>query len=324
MAKITDWNARPAEMFRQFIRSPDFAATARRLPAEGAVPAQISEETAANYDWMFGRFIDWIRAAGVPFSAVEGASIFAYLQQVDENGKLLLNSTIARRYVRLLERCYQYLEVWPNPGAAAILDALRHARPLGKDQAMHVLKEEQLQAFISALPDPNDGWKRWRDRAMQLAMLMGGLKVAEAIGLMTNEVDGQANFDDLDEFIKIRVTPEGKQRSSYEHSTIVRQPGASELVAWVHHRKTLRIPGPLLFPANFRGEPLNKATVYRQVKATFARANLDVRRAGGRTLRNTFAVKELDEVGSEVLKEHLGLALARSTEVYARAKEKLK
>jgi hypothetical protein len=68
-----------------------------------------------------------------------------------------------------------------------------------------------------------------------------------------------------------------------------------------------------------RGEPLDKATVYRQVKATFARAGINVPRSGGRTLRNTFAVKGFSEgtPASEMV-ERLGLALERSTQPYAR------
>jgi hypothetical protein len=69
------------------------------------------------------------------------------------------------------------------------------------------------------------------------------------------------------------------------------------------------------------GEPLHKATVYRQVKATFERAGLAVPRAGGRTLRNTFASQQLRQgTPQSELTGALGLALERSAEAYKYAK----
>jgi hypothetical protein len=64
-------------------------------------------------------------------------------------------------------------------------------------------------------------------------------------------------------------------------------------------------------------------TVYRQVKATFERAGINVDRHGGRTLRNTFAVEELRDGGTKTdLKKYLGLALERSAELYELAEAK--
>jgi site-specific recombinase XerD len=69
------------------------------------------------------------------------------------------------------------------------------------------------------------------------------------------------------------------------------------------------------------GESLHKATVYRQVKASFERAGLAVPRAGGRTLRNTFASQQLRQgTPQSELTTALGLALERSAEAYKYAK----
>jgi integrase/recombinase XerD len=58
--------------------------------------------------------------------------------------------------------------------------------------------------------------------------------------------------------------------------------------------------------------------VYRQVRATFERAGIDVARLGGRTLRNAFAVRELKQGGSfELVGEFMGHRKLRSTQAYA-------
>ena len=64
---------------------------------------------------------------------------------------------------------------------------------------------------------------------------------------------------------------------------------------------------------------MDKATVYRQVKKTFERAGLEMPRQGGRTLRNTFAVRELEKESVELVGQLLGLERQRSTEAYLNA-----
>ena len=97
--------------------------------------------------------------------------------------------------------------------------------------------------------------------------------------------------------------------------------GVAELTAWLKEREAMEIPGDLVFPANLEGEPLHKATVYRQTRATFERAGIAVARAGGRTLRNSFAVQQLDQgMPRSELTTALGLALERSTEAYRYAR----
>ena len=93
-----------------------------------------------------------------------------------------------------------------------------------------------------------------------------------------------------------------------------------EVHAWLRDRKVLNITGPLLFPASLQGGRLNPATVYRQTKATFSRSGIDVARLGGRTLRNSFAVQELQQGADiEVVGELMGHRRRRSTQYYADA-----
>lgn len=60
------------------------------------------------------------------------------------------------------------------------------------------------------------------------------------------------------------------------HHAQLRPFAVVEVVQWANECKALKIPGPLLFPATLQGGCLNKAPVYRQTKATFARAGIAV------------------------------------------------
>ena len=115
----------------------------------------------------------------------------------------------------------------------------------------------------------------------------------------------------------ISVSPASAGGTVRPHQTQLRPFAVPEVVAWIRERRTLRIPGELLFPATLDGGRLDKATVYRQVKATFARAGIEVSRQGGRTLRNSFAARELKAGGAiELVGEFMGHRRRRSTEHY--------
>ena len=81
--------------------------------------------------------------------------------------------------------------------------------------------------------------------------------------------------------------------TSLPHDTILRQQYAGYLLPWMKEHAGLAVPGKLLFPAGLRKNvKLDQVTLYRQLKATFERAEMtSVDHQGGRTLRNTFAVR---------------------------------
>jgi len=285
------------------------------------VPRPVSRESAAIYRFMFGKFAGWMAERGLKLSQVTAADLQRFIL-LSHDGERDLNSKIAYRYLRLLERCFQFLERDPNPARTAIQSADR--AHLAQDAPMIALDDDALQRFLAALPvgrppdrDAHAGWKRRRDRAMQVVMALAGLRVAEAIGLQLDEIGRQA---DVDGAVELHITPEQKHPTSYEHNVMLPRAGVLELDAWLKERAALKIPGGLAFPANIAGEPLHKATVYRQVRATFQRAGIAVPRAGGRTLRNTFAARQLKGgMPQDELTVALGLALERSTDAYRHA-----
>jgi integrase/recombinase XerD len=321
MSKIQKWDTNPTAAFNDFVRSAEYSKSSRRRKPSDADPEILAPGSAEIYSFMFNKFAAWLKTRGLTMSTLDGQALYEFLDSRAEDGEREIHSRIAHRYLRLLERCYDFLEVRTNPAKSAILGVERERRSLGQDKSMAVLNPDQEARFINALPDPTGGWKRRRDRAMQLVMLMAGLKVSEAIGLQMDEIAAQSN---LDGSLSLPITPVGKHQTSYEHETRMRSAGVTELLAWIAERRSMPFQGTLAFPANFRGDPLDKATVYRQVKATFSRAEITVDRSGGRTLRNTFAVQELEEISIEELTELLGLALPRSTKPYTDARSKLK
>ncbi|WP_075791210.1 tyrosine-type recombinase/integrase [Massilia putida] len=317
---ISEWDTRPFDAFAAFVVTPEFVLTSSRQ--SDPVPLPISAESATIYKFMFGKFATWMLEHGLRMSTVNAADLRRFIE-LSKDGQRDLNSKIAYRYLRLLERCFDYLGRAPNPARQAIVATDR--AHLAEDAPMTALAASDLQRFLAALPagrsddtEGHAGWKRRRDRAMQIVMALSGLRVAEAIGLLVEEVGRQP---DIEGGIALNITPEAKHRTSYEHTTILPRAGVVELTAWLKEREELKIPGDLVFPANLEGEPLHKATVYRQTRATFERAGIAVARAGGRTLRNSFAVHQLEQgVPRSELTAALGLALERSTEAYRYAR----
>jgi len=334
MPDLKTWDDDPVVAFSAFVTMPVFRSTSRRLGE--AEPEAISTKSAAIYTFMFRKFTSWLAGENRRFSQVEERDLVRFISQLRRRGEQ--NSGITERYLRLLERCYSHLQVAPNPATSAIKLATDNGY-LAQNVGTEALDPEQVDAFVAALPSREPpganrpgrlpkAWKRRRDHAVQATLLFGGLKVAEAIGLHLGEVED--SFSPLP--ILLKINPEDKHATSYEHETIVHGYGADALRHWLIERlaedsKGQRLfKGDLVFPGDAEGKPMSKVTLWRQVKATFARAGIDVNRSGGRTLRNTFAAQQLKEHGrtKNDIKGYLGLALERSAEIYETAKPRKK
>jgi site-specific recombinase XerD len=325
MSTLASWDADPVRAFRDFVSTTAFSKTGRRLRADGTL-RELSPASAKIYVFMFNNLAGWLQEQRIAFSAVTQADLIRFINRT-EKGKRVLNSKIAYRYLRLLERCYEHLDLSPNPAQLAILNVDR--AHMTKDEAGRTLSEAQLERFFAALPadaprkrrnTPFDGWKRRRDRAMQVVIALAGLKVSEAVGLLVSEVGRQAAIDGS---IVLTITPDEKHDTSHEHEVTLPREGAEELRAWLDERETMALPGEFVFPANLTGARMTRKTVYMQMRATFERAGMDLSRSGGRTLRNTFAKRQLDGGATpEQLKDVLGLALERSAADYEFTKVK--
>jgi site-specific recombinase XerD len=324
------WQHEPQKAFDAFVTSTEFLALSKRRStdlqqrAEVLSHAPIRMSTARVYIAMWARFLRWLATHKPSVFDVSRDDLMSFLEQREASGKRVLQgATIRRQYLTLFERVYTHLEVSPNPATHAAFDVFKHRDRglLGVNAPKAALTEAEQIAFMRALPvaeaasgnDPTAGWKRRRDRAMQALMLGAGLKVAEVVGIYTSNIGEK----DQTGSVPITISPASAGGTVRAHQTQLRPFAAAEVLQWLRERRALPIPGQLLFPATLNGGRLDKATVYRQVKASFTRAGIDAGRQGGRTLRNSFAVRELKAGESlELVGEFMGHRRRRSTEHY--------
>lgn len=329
---IEVWKTDPLEAFQAFVMSNEFQLLGRRKNNVTAPmsPTPMRASSARIYILMFGKFLRWLKLNNLQLMEISSTNLLAFLEhgsdeKTDEQGprKKDLNSSIRIRYLRIFERVFQHLDIHPNPARHAAFDIYKSPdkKLRGNDLEKVVMSDEEQLAFMQALPAASSsqmnlghaGWKRRRDRAMQAMMLGAGLKVSEVIGIVTDNI----GVIDATGCIPVAISPASTAGTSRWHQTQLRQFAVREILAWKTERTAMNIPGKLLFPANLHGNTLDKATVYRQVKATFARAGIDVQRLGGRTLRNSFAVRELSSGSSiELVGEFMGHRKRKSTEQY--------
>lgn len=333
------WCEQPVAAFKAYVASPIYKQTAIRERRSDC----ISESSVEVYTSMFSRFSEYMAMHNLTIFTVEANHIYQFLTQTtkftdEETGEITevaqLNSAIQTRYIRLLERTFDFLGRKPRPTDHLFFGEMREVYKLqGKDKKTTVLSDEQIELFLSCLPTyaSNDRrkrknritsqWKKSRDRAIQCLMLGAGLKVAEVIALQRDEIDQTVQLDGT---LKVELkestdSTSHKHDTFYDHTTFVRADLVNEILTWIKIRNELHIGGTLLFP-NSDGLSLNKATVYRQVKKSFVRAGIDIDRMGGRTLRNTFAVQELTSgTSEEELIGKMGLFEDRSIAIYVAA-----
>ncbi len=313
---VKEWDRDPMGTFTQFVKSEDFIATGSRGRRGNIVT--LSSKSADIYIDMFRKFVRWLELDRKPFSTLNAEDLMHFLELGHTiNGKWVpdLDSAIKQRYLRLIERCFLALNIRPNPAQHALFDVMRTAK-LGTNLAAVCLDDNQVLRFCQALPPVTPGkthWKWHRNRVMQIVMLYSGLRVAEVIGLQTEEISQQGALDGC---LPIDIQPIHKHDTSYPHTTTIQAIAVPEVLEWVKAREELTIGGTLLFP-NEQGGRLKESTLYRQVSNTFTRANINLPRSGGRTLRNTFAANQLRAgVSLNELREQLGLALAKSAAAY--------
>lgn len=320
------WATRPLVAFSAFVLSEEFVelgryAQGRRNAGEQVRP--LKKASAQIYVYMFTSYLRWLEGRRLRLHEVSPEDIKAFLdaKHVDDQNRVrTLNSLIRVRYLRLFERVYAHLKIEPNPAKNAAF-ALYRTPAVGFDKPKAFLTESEQLAFLDRLPyappldeaklnDPS--WKRRRDRAMLAVVLGAGLKISEVLTIRADQVGKR----ERDGSVPIKIPDHAAGGDG--HKTVLRPFAVPYVLPWIEERRRHAIPGKLLFPATLNdGRPLNKATVYRHVKATLERAGIEVERMGGRTLRNSFAVRELEGGAPvELVKQYMGHHELRSTEKY--------
>ncbi|EKD97514.1 MAG: hypothetical protein ACD_23C00887G0004 [uncultured bacterium] len=317
----SSWLAEPLESLAAWLLSPTYVVTKQ------GVEQPLRASSAEVYRFMGSKFIREVilshpedegkqAKSGKAWSDVFADDIQAFLVGND------LKRGIRNRYVRLLERLFDHLAakglVDHNPARGLAMKAP------SKSNANHEntmwLNQLQQAAVVLALPD-GPGWKVQRNRALIATVLGGGLKVSEVIELRTQAIGLRQPDGSL--YIEVPVVGAGRR-----HRTKVAPWAAGILVEWITTRTEFGLPDDLLFPAKPIGGPLHKATVYRQCAAVLNKAGVDptiIKRRGARTLRNTYAIRELERGQQlELVGEYLGHRTDRSTEYYQEQLKKAK
>lgn len=329
--KTSNWLTEPMLAFGGFvtdIRFVELGKRQKRVTVDGKAqePQPLGHASVLGYMAMFSKFVRWMTAQNLRIDGVTKDHVLQFLDATMEPQKKGrakdLNSEIRRRYVRLLERVYDHLKVSPNPARQAAHSLTSVPGGGGRDLPKEWLTTEQQEAFMLALParasvlsdDSAKAWRRRRDRAMMALMIGAGLTVAEVIELYVENIGEVAQAGS----VPVTIWPVPGSEFSRKHVTMLRPFAFPEVARWMEERAEMKVIGQILFPATTTGGKVAAATLYRQVRATFAAAGIKLNREGGRTLRNTFAQREL-EAGTSLdeLGEYLGLHERRSVERYA-------
>lgn len=328
------WETQPTLAFGDFVKSVDFVELGRRpkrVNCEGAAvePSPLSLKSARGYTTMFAKFARWMEKNQRTIRSLEKDDILAFLNtDIDpdrrgnkKGGRKELNSDIRSRYLRLLERTFDHIKVDPNPARQAAYALASAPGGFGHDMPKEWLSPEEQDAFMRALADleakaefePAIAWRRRRDRAMMALMIGAGLTVSEVIELYIENI-GQP---DNEGSIRVTVFPSAINSEGSMHTTVLRPFAVPYVMSWMKERQEMKLDTQLVFPGRREGGRVVHATLYRQVRAAFARAGIEVNREGGRTLRNSFAQRELAAGTSlDRLGDYLGLHDRRSVERY--------
>lgn len=281
--RLSDWESDSMSCFKGWLAQQD-----------------MSLESAKVYGFMWGKFTRWIHEHGLDLERVHSSHIAQFLNQAD------LIKHHRYRYVRLIERVYQYLASenpsLGNPGS----EAARARIGEGTNAPTTYLEENQREKLIRwVCRDPSgeqyarkdQRWKEIRDLAMTAAMLGGGLKVGEARRLSVSCISGDLS--------QIEIPAD----NGPSHTTCL-LPFARDVVRqWVALRAQMRFPGNWLFVASADGRQMDAVTLYRRVHQVMKRAGIDLEaREGPQTLRNSF-VASLFAAGVDdaVVAGYLGL-----------------
>jgi site-specific recombinase XerD len=308
------WDTDPRVAFAALVTTPAFVRLRRGTQACAMSQPQVLRSQSAHvYIAMFGRFHQWMLSQDLQLRRIDKQAIAQFLQTRNRCGRPMA-SGIRLRYVRMLERVYDHLGMSPNPARQAAMDLFATPGAAGRDRSKAWLADADQAKFMAALPDPVT-WKDRRDRAM-IAMLLGaGLTVGEVIRIRVADVSVQQDRGS----VWVDVNPHATAGELHrQHRALLRDFAVDDVLAWCGERTAIGIRGDLLFASTRSGKAMNPSTVFRKVKANFARAGLDPGRRGGRTLRNSYARRELLAGGAtrgtiEHVTELLGLHEQRST-----------
>ena len=268
---------------------------------------------------MWGKFVRWLDAEGIRLDLCHSQHVLNFLDQSEQDKEQ------GWRYVKLIERVYVHLQSLglniPNPGQLAGkkgggAGSNDPTRFLSRDERVKL--EKMLKGIFASAGEEGavekvkkmkkrertKKWAEMRDATVAATLYGGGVKVGEVGGLSVN-----CTIEDG----TLLVPAVGTTR---EHRTVLLPIAREALSLWVTWRSLVDGAGDTLFPADIARRrndqrlataAMHPATVFRRLRSLFETAGIDVERAGGQTLRNTYAAMLIESAASdETIIEALG------------------
>ena len=263
------------------------------------VEAGLARATLKAYGASLERFLRWALQRGCKrWDSISAEEVVDYLSARRSQG--LAEATVAQDLtsIRLLLG-HLVLEGRLARDPTALLPS-----PVLAKSLPHTLSVDEVERLLVA-PD-GEGWRDQRDRALLEVLYACGARVAEAIGLRTDNLEPSLRVLRLfGKGSKMRVVPIGAR-------------ARDALFAWIEGGRT-ELPGWRTRPEVFlsrSGRPLDRTNAWRRIKAAALRAGLSAT-ISPHTLRHSFA-SHLLTGGADLraVQEMLGHASIRTTEVY--------
>jgi integrase len=257
----------------------------------------------------------------------------------------LLAPTTVNRILAAVSSFYEYLilsaqlgeranpiEKRPDPSLAPVSE--RHRPFMGKASRQRPVRRSVRVKTVQRLPRPLSPdqvgallatLRRWRDRAMILLMLEGGLRPGEVLGLHLEDVAyGRRRV-----VIRHRSDhPRGvRQKSRTERVVDLHEPDAlAALNCYVMTERPEDAESPLLFLVGGKGprraEPLSYAALAKLFARHCERAGIREPWVTPHTLRHTHATRMWEGGMRELaLQKRLGHASPESTRIYTRVSD---
>jgi integrase/recombinase XerD len=166
--------------------------------------------------------------------------------------------------------------------------------PRGQKHLPTVLSREEVARLLGAVRIP-------KHRAVLTTIYAAGLRVSEAVGLKTTDIDSQ------------RMVINVRQAKGRKDRTVMLSP---HLLALLRSYAKAERPGEWLFPGRRKDHPLHVTAVQRACKQARARARIE-KHASVHTLRHSFATHLL-EAGTDlrVIQMLLGHRSIKTTVIY--------
>jgi hypothetical protein len=153
------WKVSPNAAFEDFLNTPTFQELGHRAPArnENGDTYALSASSIKVYCGLFRKVVAWLDLQGLSIFDADVGHLLAFLDSedlVDGQGRRGRKRSLIRlRYLRLLERVYDYLATPENPARQAAHYIDKAPDTAGANLPTQALTDEQIAAFMAALPE---------------------------------------------------------------------------------------------------------------------------------------------------------------------------